>query len=269
MLHLVPPHRVYGPSGGRIVQHVAVGPGYDGRVIGGLGPALDLQAVHPGIHQVVQVVDHAHIPGIHDVGALLVLEHREILPGALLLHQCVLIAAGLGAGTPVGVPSGHVIGQQAPSGVRYAHGPVAEGLDLQRRVHPAADLPDLVHPQLPGQHHPLRPQVEPRLGAGIVGDGLLGADVPLAPGSVLSRQGKSPQVCQDQGIHTGIVELFQVLGQAVHLAAAGHGVHGSVDLHSAAVGKFHRPGQLFITEISRKGPHAKGRARQIHGIRPV
>ena len=146
---------------------------------------------------------------------------------------------------------------------------MAEGLQLQGRVHPAADLPDLVHPQLPGQHHPLRPQVEPRLGAGIVGNGLLGADVPLAPGGVFPGQGKGPQVRQDQGVHSGIVELFQMLRQAVHLAAAGHGVHGSVDLHSAAVGKFHRPGQLFITEISRKGPHTKGRARQIHSVRPV
>ena len=59
---------------------------------------------------------------------------------------------------------------------------MAEGLQLQGRVHPAADLPYLVHPQLPGQHHSLGPQVKPRLGAGIVGDGLLGADVPLAPG---------------------------------------------------------------------------------------
>ena len=269
MLHLVPPHRVHRPPGGHVVQHMAIGPGYDGGVIGGLGPALNLQAVHPGVHQVVQVVDHAHIPGIHDVGALLVLEHREILPGPFLLHQCVLIAAGLGAGSPVGVPPGHIVGQQAPPGIGHAHGPVAEGLQLQGRVHPAADLPYLVHPQLPGQHHSLGPQVKPRLGAGVVGNGLLGADVPLAPGGIFPGQGKGPQVRQNQGVHPGVVELFQVLRQSVHLAAAGHGVHGGVDLHPVPVGKVHRPGQLLIAEIPRKGPHAEGRPRQVHGVRPV
>ena len=47
--------------------------------------------------------------GIHNVCALFVFKDGEILAGTLFFHQCVLIAAGLGAGTPVGVPAGHVV----------------------------------------------------------------------------------------------------------------------------------------------------------------
>ena len=144
VLHLVPPHRVQGLPGQGGIDGVAIGPGDDGGIIGRLGPALQLQRVQPRIHQLGHVVDGTHIPGVHDVGALLVLIHGEIFPGALLLHQGVLIPAGLGAGPPVGVPARHIVGQQAPAGVAHAHGPVGKGLQLQLRGRFGTDLPDLV-----------------------------------------------------------------------------------------------------------------------------
>ena len=64
VLHLVPPYGVNRPPGGNVVDAVPVSPRDDGGVVGGFRPSLDFDAVHPGVHQLFQVVDHAHIPGI-------------------------------------------------------------------------------------------------------------------------------------------------------------------------------------------------------------
>ncbi len=269
VLHLIPPHRVKRPSCGHVVQTMTVRAGNDGRVIGGLGPTLDLQAVHPGGHQVVQMIDHAHIPGVHDVGALFVLEHRKILPGPLLFHQRILIAAGLGAFAPVAVAASHIVAQQTASGIADAHGPVAEGLQFQLRGYPGPDGGDLLQTQLPGQHHAAGAQIIPGLGADVIGDGLLGADVPLAVGCVLPCQGERAQVRQDQGVHPRRIQLFQMGRQRLGLVPAGHGVHRGVYLYTVVVGELHRAGQLLVVKVSGKGSHPKGRTGQIHRIRAV
>ena len=269
VFHLVPPHGIDGLPCRRGVQTVAVGPGDDGRVVGGLGPALDLQTGEARAAQVPQVVDHAHVPGVQDIGALLVLKHREILSRTLLLHQGVLVPAGLGTGAPAGVPAGHIVGEQAPPRVADAHGAVDEGLDLQVRRGLVPDGADFLQTQLPGQDHPAGPQVVPGPGGLVVADAGLGGDVPLTPGGVLPRHGKGPQVRHDQGVHPGVRQPFQVLRQAGRLVVPGHGLDGAVDPDAVAVGKGHRLGQRLIGEVPRKGPHPKAGARQIHCVRAI
>ena len=269
MVHLIPPDLVYGTACGQIVDDMAVSAGDDGGVVGGFCTALDLDAVHTGIGKLLQVVDHAHIPGVQDVSALFVLEHGEVFPGTLFFHQGVLVAAGLGAGAPVGVPAGHVVAEQATAGVADAHGTVTEGLDLQLRGGLAADLRYFRKAALSGQDYPLGTQIKPGLGAFVVGDGLLGRDVPLALGGVLARQGEGTQVCQDQGVHTGVVQPLQVGRQVHHLMVPGHGVDGHMDLDPVAVGKFHSLGQLLRGEVSGEGAHAEVSARQVYRIRAI
>ena len=215
------------------------------------------------------MVDHAHIPAIHDIGTLLVLEYREVLAGALFLHQRVLIAAGLGARAPVGVPPRHIVAQKAASRIADAHSAMAERLQLQLRRHALPDGGDLRQTDLPGQHHPGGAQLVPGLGADVVGNGLLGADVALAVGRVLPRQRERPQIRQNQGVHPRRIQLFQMGGQRLRLVPAGHGVHRGVYLYAVVVGEAHRPGQLLIGEVACEGAHAEGRARQIDGVRAV
>ena len=103
--------------------------------------------------------------------------HGEIFAGALFLHQGVLVAAGLGAGAPVGVPTRHIIGEQAAAGVGHAHGPVGRRSPAPapavfwRRISRIS-----VQCSAPG---PARPACAPRSyhawAAGVVGDGALGA----------------------------------------------------------------------------------------------
>ena len=269
MLHLVSPHRVHGPARRHIVNDMAVGAGDDGGVVGAFGPALDLHAAEARVHQLPHVVDHAHVPGVEDVGALLILEHREILPRPLLLHEIVLVAAGLGAGAPVAVPTGHVVGKKAAPGVAHTHGAVDEGLQLQVRRRLVPDLPDLGKAQLPGQDHPFGPQVVPGAGADVVGHTGLGTHVALTAGGVLPRQGEGSHVRQDQGVHPGLLELLQVGRKAGYLMVSGHGVHRDMDPNAVAVGKGHRPWQLLRGEVPGEGAHAKGRPRQVYGVGPV
>ena len=192
MLHLVPPDGVCLPACGYVVDAVAVGSGDDGGIVGRLCPSFNLDAVNARVHQVFQMVNGAHIPGIENVGALFILENREVFSGSLFLHQGVLIPAGLGAGSPVGVPAGHVVAEQTPAGIADAHRPVTEGLDFQFWIHLLPDGANFVQRAFSGQHHPRCPQVKPALGAFVVGDGLLGGNVTLTVGRVFSRQHESP-----------------------------------------------------------------------------
>ena len=269
VLHLVPPDGIQRQALRNRVNAVPVGACDNGGVVGGLCPALQLDAVHTGALQIVQVVDHAHIPGVHDVGALFVFKYGEIFPGPLFLHQSVLIAAGLGAGPPVGVPARHVVAQQASAGVADAHGTVTEGFKLQFLRHSGPDFGDFGQTQLSCQHNPLGAQVIPALGAGVVGNGLLGGDVPLAVRGIFSGQGKGPQIRQNQGVHPGAVQQFQVFRKVNDFLVSRHGVHGYMDLDPLAVGQSHRFGQLRPGEVPGEGAHSKAGACQIHGVRSV
>ena len=269
MLHLVPPDGVDALARPDLVDDVAVRAGDDGGVVLAFRAAFQLDAVDARVHDVVQMVDHAHIAGVHDVGTLLVLEHGEILPGALLLHQGVLIAAGLRALAAVGIAAGHVVRQQAAPAVAHAHRAVGEGLKLQLRRHVRANFAYFLQRQLPRQHDALCAEVVPRLSAGGVGDALLGGDVPLALRRVLPRQREHAEVGEDQRVHTRVVQQLQMLRQRLQFVAAGHRVHRDVRPDAVIVGKAHRLAQLVGAEVARERPHAEAGAREVHRVRAV
>ena len=269
MLHLIPPYRINGSARCHVINDMAVRAGNNGSVIGTLGPALDLQTAEARVHQLFHMVDHAHIPGVQDIGALLVLKHWEVFARPLLLHQVILIAAGLGAGAPVAVPSGHVVGKQASPGVAYAHGAMDECLQFQILRNFFTDLPNLTKTQLPSQNHPLGSQVVPGVGTDVVGHTGLCAYMALTAGGVLSRKGKGSHVCHNQGVHPGLLELLQVGWKVDDLVIPGHGVHGDVDPDTVVMGPGHCLRQLFRGKIPGKGAHTEGGTRQIHGVSPV
>ena len=214
------------------------------------------------------MIDHTHVPGIHDEGLVVLLIDGEILAGPLFLHQRILIAAGLGAHTALRVPVRHVIGQEAPPGIAHAHGPVDKGLDLQGGRCPAPDLPDFLQGELPGQDDPAGPQLMPRPGRLVIADPRLGGDMELEPGGVPLRQAEDSQVRHDGGIYGG-VQIFQPLGQAIHLAAAGHGVACHMDGHAVPMAERHRLPKPFPVKIAGKCSHPEIIPRQIDRIRPV
>src|SRR5690554_167634 len=133
---------VKGFAGERVVDGLAVHLGGAGHVVGALGAAFDFQGVHAHIDQFRHVLDGAQVLGVHDVGAVLVFiggnesaravglfqqdffrfEGFHSIGGrgdqvaglvVAVLYRFVVPAAGVGAGTLVGVPVVHVTGQQA------------------------------------------------------------------------------------------------------------------------------------------------------------
>ena len=248
---------------------MTVSAGDDGCVVGGFCPPLNLDAVNARVHQILQVVNGAHIPGIEDISTLFILVDREILPGPLFLHEGILIAAGLGTGTPVAVSAGHVVAQQTPAGVADAHSAVTKGLDLQFFWGFCPDFRNFLQMQLSCQNHPFGTQVIPGVGTFVVGNGLLGGDVTLTFGGVFARQHESTQIGNDQRVHPRVLELFQISGELGNFLVAGHGVDGHMDFHTMAVGVFHSFWHLLRGEVTGKGTHSKIRAGQIHRVRTV
>lgn len=143
--------RIERATGDRIVDGFAIDLGGAGAVVEGLGAAFYFQRMHAHLGQALHVLDGAKILGVHDVGAVLVLERRHVLAGAVGLFQqhqgiarlakpqgvvrahfdglltvdnlahviflalvhLVLPTAGVGAGALVGVALVDVTGQQA------------------------------------------------------------------------------------------------------------------------------------------------------------
>ena len=215
------------------------------------------------------MVNHAHVPGVHNVGALFILIDGKVLPRTLLLHQGILVPAGLGAGPPVGVPPRHVVGQQAPARVGHAHGAMGKGLDLQGRRGLGPDFRDLLQGQLPGQDHPVGPQIVPGPGRLIAHNAGLGADVNLNRRGIPLGQGQHPHISQDHGGDAAVLQPRQPLGQPVHLLVSGHGVAGHVEGHPPAAAQVRRPAELLRGKVSREGAHAEGVPRQIDCVRPI
>ena len=253
-----------------ILQGHAVGVGHHRHIVGGLRPALDLQAGHPGLHQFIQVLDHAQVLGVEDVGAGVRLLHNgEILPGALFLHQMVPPPAGLGALAPVGVPVGEVVGDQTPPGDGHTHGPVDEHFQLQVRRGFGPNLGDFLQAQLPGQHHPLSSQLIKGPGGLVVGDAGLGGDVQFQVGGDLLGEHQSPHIVDNHPIHPDLVQVGDKLGVAVDLVVALKGVGGDVHLHPFLVGQRHALGQLVRVKVGHAAPHPEFLSRQVDGVGAV
>ena len=207
-----------------------------------------------------------------NVGALLVLKDREILPGPLLLHQGVLIAAGLGAGAPVGIPAGHIIGEQAPPGVADAHGPVDR---RSRSPAPSESWPGSraisVQAQLPGQHHPAGAQVVPGPGALVIARWTAWVEMWRSQrGAYFPARAKAPRSARIRASTPASVQELQVR-RAGWSTSSFRGMVFTVQwtLTPVLVGEGHGLGQLLRGEIPGEGPHPEGGARQIHGVRPV
>ncbi len=142
---------VKGSAGHRIINGFAIHLGGARAVEVGFGTAFDLQRMHAHVGQAFHMLHRAQVLGVHDVGAVLVLERGHLFIGALgfleqkhligrradsqrrlkflddiaggVLHRrhgLVFPTAGIGAGALVGVAFVHVPGQQAAPGIGHA-----------------------------------------------------------------------------------------------------------------------------------------------------
>ena len=139
---------------GIAVKHVAIGVGHAGHVVAPLSTPLQLERVHAGLGQLVQVVDHANVIGGEQVAAALVRLQGDERPGAAL-DQLPAPAARLRAGAKArrALRAHELGGEQAAPGVGHAGGAVGKRLELQLGGHVSPELRDLRERHLTRQDH--------------------------------------------------------------------------------------------------------------------
>ena len=251
------------------VQRPAVGGGNACHIVEGLGTALDLQAVHTGLADQIKERRGAHIIGVEDVAAVLVLADLVQLARTGLLAEIVFPAAGLGTLAAVRVAARHVVGKQASARNAHAHSTVHKGFDLQLRRCFIAQDRNILQGHLTGQHHALCAHVVGGAGRSPVGDACLGGHVHIDVRCKGLAGIQHTKVCHDKGIHTGLGCFLDGLGQAVGFLVGGQGVHGQVDLAAAGVSVDDTLGQLFRRKVGRSRPHSKFRQAAVNGIGTV
>ena len=269
MLYLVPPHRIRRLAADSSVDAMAVSTGDDRRIIGRLGPPFNFETVHPGGHQFRKMVDHAQIPGVHDIRSLFILIYREIFTGALFLHKRVFIPAGLSACAAVGIPPGHIVAQQATAGIGHAHRTVNKGLQLQRGRRLSPDSCNFFQRQFPRQDYAICPQIVPGTRRLVIDNTGLRADVLRYMRRILPGQCKHPYICHDQRINSIRLQRRQIVRQPGHLVVARHSIHRNMHAHAVGVRKAHRFLHFRFRKVPGKGTHAKGCASQIHSVGAV
>ena len=238
------------------------------RIVGGFGPALDLKGGHAGPCQLIQMLDQAKILGVEDIAVSAFLLHREIFSRSFLLHQGVLPATGLGAGPPVGVPTGQILGKQAPPGNAHAHRPVDKHLHIHFPRDAAAHPGDFLQTEFPRQHHPARPQPEQLGGGQIVGHPRLGGNVQLPLRHRAVRRHQHADIADDKGIHPGLPRFGQKAGQPLRFLIGQQGIAGQVHAPAHSMGQPYRIRQFLLRKALGIGPHLKYFSAQIDGVRP-
>ncbi len=248
------------------VHDRAIGMHDRGHVERALVAALDFEGIDAGSGQVVQVLDHAQIVGVHHVCAANVLLNGVIRTRALFLNQRVAPAARLRAEALIARAARHGGGKQAAARIRHAHGTVDEGLELKLARNGGTQIGDILHRHLARKHHARGAQVIPGARGGRVHHRSLRAHVALHMRRVLAGQGKRAHVADDQRIGARTIERFQVFGQLAQIALAHHRVHGHVHLHACVVRERNRARDVFEREILGALAHAEAVARQVNGI---
>ena len=235
-------------------EGVGVHPGDDGHVLGALHAALQLQAGHPHVLQLLQVAHQGHV--LQGEGVLV----RPLAPA-------VFQPAGLGAQPPVAAAAPDQGGQVALARVAHAQRPVAEHLDLNGGI--LADVRDLVPAQLPGQDRPGHPQVGALLHPVQGVDGHLGGGVEVDVRGHLPQHPGHPQILDDDRVHPHLTDLSGHLCRLGELPVGEQGVQGEMYFGIPEMAVRNRRRSLLPGEVLRVAAGVKIAVAQIDGAGAV
>ena len=206
-------------SGQRGVDGLAVGAHHVVDVVRGLHAALHLEGAHARVDHLLEVVDGAVVLGAERAGVARGLHHV-----ALLVHQVVRQAAGLGAQAAVGRAPGGKRAHHTDTGVAEAQGAVAKALQLDALLGNAGDL---LEGELAREGHAVGAHLAaPGRAAGVVDVGL-GGDVRLNLRPRATDLAEQAPVLDDEGVRAQEPCATDQVQHARNLARG----NGHVDRH--------------------------------------
>ena len=247
----------------------AVCAGHAGRVIRGLVAALDFEGIDASLDKLRNVLDHAHILGIIQIGAAAVLLDREKFAGTLFLHQGVIPAAGLCTRAVVCITAGHVLRNQAAAGIGNAHCAVDKGLDFQRFWRFGTDFSDLLKRELACEDDAFSAHVRPEVCSLGIENAGLGRDVHRNLGRVSARHAKHAYIRDDECVRACVLQQLQIGRKRRKVSVGRHNIDCNVALDAVRMRVGNALAQRIIVKVGCSGTHAEARSGHIDRIRAV
>ena len=245
---------------------MAIGVNRRSNVKGRFHPPFNFIGDDPRFFELAEEGSGTHIVGAKNRRALFVLHHREELPGALLLHEVIAPAAGLGAAAPVAASSSEEGRNHAPPGVGHTHGAVDEGFNLHILGNPPAKLGNILNRKLPGDHHPSCAHFVIDVGGIEVHAIRLGADVDFKLRRRLVNGGNKPKVRDDDRVRPGFIEKAGVVRGGVNLLVSREAVRGDVELDPVLMSIFYGFGDALPGEAHVVRPKLEKGSADIYGV---
>ncbi len=206
---------------GKSVEKIPVAVRHGRHVFGFLLAAFHLQRMDAGVGDLGEMLPRAEVPGGDQVAAVQLRAARGI-------GQHVVLAARLGAGSPVGAAFRNHAGHVALPRVRDAERAVDEALQHQLRDR-APDGADVVQGILSREHHAVASQVAQDAGAALVVHGHLGRAVNLQIGVQLADEPHRAEVLHDGGVDAAINALAEMVQRVVQLGRLEEDVERQID----------------------------------------
>ena len=144
-----------------------------------------------------------------------------------------------------------------------------KGFDLQLRRRFIAQDGDILQGHFTGKHHALCAHIVGSAGRSPVGNARLGGHMHIDLRCKGLAGIQHAQICDDEGVHTGLGRFPDRFRQTVCFLIGGQGVHSQVDLAAPGMGIDDALFQLFRCKIGRCRPHAKFRQATVDGVGTV
>ena len=237
--------------------HGTAGRHHGGGILRRAQPPFNLDAGHPGVHQLPQTGNVVHIFQAQVAGFSRLAGSQ---PGGGVKGQTAGPCAGAAvAAAPAQEGTHHALAADA-----HAQRPVDEHLALDGAG--GADRPNLLQGQFPGQDHPVVPQGRqfPGPGGGVYAH--LGGPVQMQRGGDGLDQSGGSQVVGNNGVCSGLGHGAHSVGQAVQFPGVDQGVQRHVDPHAPGMAERDCLPQFFRGEIARRAAGVEAGKPQINSI---
>ena len=215
------------------------------------------------------MLDHAQILGVENIGSPLVLIDRQVFSGSCLFHHRIFPAAGMGAGTSVGISSGEEIAQQASAGIGNAHCPMDKALNFHLRRDFFSNSFDFCQGKFSGRYYSFSSQFPPEQIGFVIRVIRLCGNMHLHLGPYFLGDHEHSGIRNDQCVRLfrfHIPQLSKIFSGTIEIIVVCQDVCGHIDFHTMGMGKSHSLRHLFAAEIFRLGTQSESLSANVYSV---